>query len=140
MTDHPLLTVVAIASAGIVAAAAGYFGSGQLLYARDAARLDQAATQVLRQTERVIDEVRSILANAGQSGRPFCSEGELSFLRGLVYSARYIRDIGRLRDGQLICTSTGGVLASPHVTARPPDIVTRDGEEIYLYGDRKSVV
>lgn len=132
MTDHPLLTVVAIASAGLVAAAAGYFGSGQLLYAGDAARLDQAATHVLRQTERVIDEVRSILANAGQSGRPFCSEGELGFLRGLVYNARYIRDIGRLRDGQLICTSTGGVLASPYVTTRPADIVTREGEQIYI--------
>lgn len=132
MTDHPLLTLVAIASAAIVAAAGGYFGSGQLLYARDAARLDQAATRVLRQTERVIAEAGSILANAGQSGRPFCSEGELGFLRALVYNARAIRDIGRLRDGRLICTSTGGVLASPYVATRPPDIVTRGGEEIYI--------
>lgn len=126
------MAVVVIASAAIVAAVGGYLGSGQLLYAGEATQLDQAAALVLRKTESVIDEVGSILANADHSGRPFCSEGELSFLRALVYNARYIRDIGRLRDGQLICTSTGGVLASPYVTTRTPDIVTRGGEEIYV--------
>lgn len=132
MTEHPWLTLVAIASAGVIAGASSYFISGRLLERRDNAALDRAATQVLEKSEAVSYEAKVILANAVSSGREFCSDGELSYLRDLVYNARYIRDIGRLRDGKLICTSTGGVLASPFVATRPPDIVTSDGEEVYV--------
>jgi sensor c-di-GMP phosphodiesterase-like protein len=132
VTEHPWLAIVAIASAGLVAATGGYLGARHLLYAQEATRLDQAAIQVLDRSGQVLNEVHALLTNAVSSGRAFCSEGELGFLRDLVYNARYIRDIGRLRDGQLICTSTGGVLASPYITERSPDVVIDEGEEIYI--------
>lgn len=132
MTEHPWLTLVVIAFAGAITTAGGYFGSGYLLHRKDAGHLDQSAALVLGKVEQISNEVDAILTNAVTSGRAFCSEGELGFLRDLVYNARYIRDIGRLRDGQLICTSRGGVLTTPYMTNRPADMITRKGEEIYV--------
>ena len=46
-------------------------------------------------------------------GKEFCSDDELAAMRGFVYSAAFVKDVGRVRDGMLYCTSTLGRLPRP---------------------------
>jgi sensor c-di-GMP phosphodiesterase-like protein len=129
---RPMLVLLSIAGAAAAAAVVSYLVASDALRAADAKRLDQDAKQVLREAEAVVGEVDTVLDSTRRSQHEFCSEVELSFLRDLVFRARYIRDVGRLRDDRLICTSTDGVLPAPHSYARPPDLVIPQGDAIYI--------
>jgi sensor c-di-GMP phosphodiesterase-like protein len=129
---RPMLILLSIAGAGLVAAVLSYLIVGDLQRAADAKQLDRHANQVLREAEAVLGEVDTVLTTAHRSSQPFCSDSELGSMRDMVFRARHIRDVGRLQDGKLICTSTGGRLSAPYEYGRPPDIVTPGGDAIYI--------
>ncbi|MCK1975367.1 CSS-motif domain-containing protein, partial [Bacillus safensis] len=61
-----------------------------------------------------------------------CSPQDIAYQRKLVFSAYHIKDIGRLRDDRLICsTLLGDVSEQPKRS--PADINLRDGT--YVYGE-----
>jgi sensor c-di-GMP phosphodiesterase-like protein len=70
-------------------------------------------------------EVRTTLLAIESDKLPFCSDDELMYMRKIVYNSPYIKDIGRVRDRRLECTSTGGRVASPP-EIDDPQIVTGD--------------
>jgi sensor c-di-GMP phosphodiesterase-like protein len=61
---------------------------------------------------------------------PFCSDQEIAFMRDYVFRSAHIRDIGRVKDDKLYCTSAIGRLKTPIVKA-PADI-TSGNVRIYL--------
>lgn len=90
--------------------------------AADAARLMSAS-------QRLEDEVTQTLATFNRTPRTFCSNLELDRMRELVYRTRYIKDIGRVRDGRLHCTAGMWRIDEPPSIPKP-DLVTADGEQV----------
>ncbi|SEK77771.1 sensor c-di-GMP phosphodiesterase, contains CSS-motif sensor and EAL domain [Pseudoxanthomonas sp. GM95] len=85
----------------------------------DTARL-LGASEVLEQ------ESKEVLTTFDASPATFCTDDELDRMRELVFRTRYIKDIGRLRDGRLQCSAALWRIAQPPPVPAP-DMVTSDG-------------
>ncbi len=72
----------------------------------------QYAHHALRVTELSASETVAAI-QFSHDGKEFCSDDELAAMRGFVYSAAFVKDVGRVRDGMLFCTSTLGRLPRP---------------------------
>src|SRR5579875_2737249 len=80
---------------------------------RDYARqLQQVALQLNDQSLHAISSVNN-------DHKGFCSEDELSFMRGLVYNSSQIKDIGRVKERTFYCSSETGVVAEPFQVPKP---------------------
>ena len=77
------------------------------------AELERYAQHLELNADNLAIEVRTTLLAVESDKLPFCSDDELVYMRKIVYNSPFIKDIGRVRDGHLVCTSTGGRVASP---------------------------
>lgn len=71
------------------------------------------AQRVLKTEQMTAEEARAAISVMSGDRQPFCSDGDLVVMRGFVFNARVVRDIGRVKDGLLYCTSVHGRLANP---------------------------
>lgn len=88
---------------------------------RTAADLDNYVAQLLRKAAAVSQASKDVLDRARWIDRPACSEGDLNEMRLLSFSAPYVRDVGRLVGGRLLCSASWGVLR-PAVLMPTPDL------------------
>ena len=79
---------------------------------RYATELMQSGVELGRETDDAIEKV------AGD-GFPFCSDQELAFMRDYVYNSPHVRDLGRVKDGKLYCSTGIGRLTVPRPTTKP---------------------
>ena len=86
--------------------------AGQTTLNEYAGRLEQTAIRVDQEGEAAINTVLS-------DGLPFCSPEEIYLMRGLVYKSSEIKDIGRVRDQKLFCSSEIGTIPDPWPTPKP---------------------
>ncbi|GAA4330152.1 EAL domain-containing protein [Pigmentiphaga soli] len=84
--------------------------------------LGRYATQLLRLGEEAAAETQRVLREANASPVPFCSDADIARLRALAFRSRYIKGVGRLREGMLACSGTLGRLPAP--LALPPPSLT----------------
>jgi sensor c-di-GMP phosphodiesterase-like protein len=75
--------------------------------------LERYAQHLKKNADDLAVEVRTTLLAIESDKLPFCSDDELMYMRRIVYNSPFIKDIGRVRDSRLQCTSTGGRAASP---------------------------
>ena len=126
--------LVTIVSAAVLAAA-GAFGGGYLLghafaLRQTESRLDQFANRVLMETVTSTAESRAMLATLNSSPYAFCSEAEIEYFRQLVFQSQFLKAAGRMRDGQILCSTTSGRNSYP-TTSYSPSIARHDGTRIY---------
>jgi sensor c-di-GMP phosphodiesterase-like protein len=88
---------------------------------------------LLTDAERMEREIRQSLARfpGAPSDPGFCSDGELGELRDQVFRTHFIKDVGRIRDGNLACSATMWRL-SPQPAIPSPELVTTDGLTVLL--------
>ncbi|WP_191091618.1 EAL domain-containing protein [Affinibrenneria salicis] len=84
-----------------------------------AGTLMQRANDVALQSQEAIDEANLLAAEP-------CSDADLFQLRFMVYKYGFLLDIGRVRDGRLICSAGRGRLSAP-VSLPPPNLRTEGG-------------
>jgi sensor c-di-GMP phosphodiesterase-like protein len=94
-------------------------------------RLDRFAQHLLGYADGFTDEINSTLDAVNASPYPLCSDEDIARLRNLVFHRRLVKEIGRIRDGMLYCTSMVGRLDHP-VPKSAPDVVTPSGRLIFL--------
>lgn len=88
---------------------------------------------LLTHADRLAVSARETIDAANRSPYEMCSPQEMTYLRQLVFSAYHIKDIGRLRDDRLICsTLLSDIREQPKRS--PADINLRDGT--YVYSER----
>ncbi len=68
----------------------------------------QYAHHALRVTEFSASEAVASAKQFSSDGMEFCSDDEIAAMRRFVYNAAFVKDLGRVRDGMLYCTSTLG--------------------------------
>jgi sensor c-di-GMP phosphodiesterase-like protein len=76
-------------------------------------RMKDYATEFLRQDDIIASEVSSALRQANVvQGEP-CSDADMAMLRGLLFQSLYLKDVGRLDKGALVCSALGGRMPKP---------------------------
>ncbi|HEY9127183.1 MAG TPA: EAL domain-containing protein [Acidobacteriaceae bacterium] len=94
-------------------------------------RLDRYAHRLLEFAEAYNREIGKTLVAVNASPYPFCSSDDITRLRRLVFEGHVVKDIARVREGKVYCTSIVGLLPTPAVKSKP-DIVTPSGISIWL--------
>lgn len=104
-----------------------------VLYVQDLERATGAAKLALSQAE-VIARSSSAAAVKAQAERgDDCSEDDLRNLKSIAFGSSYISDVGKVRDGEIICTALWGVLKEPMLL--PPPRFERNGARIWRSSD-----
>jgi sensor c-di-GMP phosphodiesterase-like protein len=114
---------VALLLSGAVLGGVIALGAGRLVELNTGrAQLGNYAGHLISQADQVVRETRDAVDVVLADRLPFCSDEELSYLRKWVYNATRVRDLGRVKDGHLQCTTSLGRL-NPTVATTPGDIV-----------------
>jgi sensor c-di-GMP phosphodiesterase-like protein len=115
----------------ILAGLAAGYGIGRLsiLYTTRS-RMTEYAARILAHNREIAVELTTTLLEANRSTAPPCSSDDVALLRRLVFTARFIKDVGRVSDGQLLCSSTAGILQPP-VSLGAPVFTSLLGTSIY---------
>jgi sensor c-di-GMP phosphodiesterase-like protein len=113
---------VALLLSGAVLGALVAMGVGRLVQLNAGrVQLGRYSDRLLSQADRVVLETRDAANVALNDHLPLCSDQELSYLRKWVFNAAYVRDIGRVKDAHINCTTALGRLNPPPATT-PGDI------------------
>jgi len=123
----PLLVAFLFAICG---ALAGWFEARSITQEKTFEQLSQAAAQLSSDIEASRDELRTLLYAIDASPNAFCSDGEIRYLRALIFESEYVRDAGKIRNGRLSCSAALGRIpaAQPLPDA---DITFQDGSSFY---------
>jgi sensor c-di-GMP phosphodiesterase-like protein len=70
--------------------------------------LDQYAKLVAVQEEASSTEAHALLLSLKKSPYPACSDAEIAHFRELVFRSDYLKDVGRMRGGNIECSATVG--------------------------------
>jgi sensor c-di-GMP phosphodiesterase-like protein len=87
--------------------------SREILLQTGRAELQHYAERVLHGGGLIAEETDRLITAIQQDGLEFCSDHELALMRRLVYNATYVKDIGRVKDGTLFCTTGIGRFTKP---------------------------
>ena len=122
-----ILSTVFLAAAG---ALGGYILGRAFALRQAGARLDFYANRILLEGVTSSSESRAILATMNTSPYGFCSDAEIEYFRQLIFQSQFLKAAGRMRDGQVECTTTSGrsELAEAQNT---PAMTWQDGTRIY---------
>lgn len=93
-------------------------------------RMEDYADRLIQREEAISKEVISAVNAANASPYAPCSDEDIVLLRRLTFSARFLKDVGRLRQSDLICSASIGKLKTP-VPLVSPDITLPSGAKIY---------
>jgi sensor c-di-GMP phosphodiesterase-like protein len=94
-------------------------------------KLNRYAARLLNYAEAYNSEIVSTLDAVNASPYPFCSDADVALLRSLVFRGHLVREIGRVQNRQLYCTSVTGRLEHP-LDESKPDIVMPSGRVVWL--------
>jgi sensor c-di-GMP phosphodiesterase-like protein len=109
---------------------AGYFvGRASILYATRS-RMADYANRLLQHDEEIAVEIKTTLAQANASPDPPCSEADIVLLRRLTFSARFLKDVGRLHKGSFLCSAIAGKL-QVGIPLQAPDLSLHSGISVY---------
>jgi sensor c-di-GMP phosphodiesterase-like protein len=125
-----LVTITVAVFAAVCGTLIGYLLGFALMLRHTSLRLEQHATNILNEAETSTGEARAVLAIMNASQYPFCSEAEITWFRSLIFKSEYLREGGRMRDGNIDCSSTLGRL-DPPLGPFKPDISRDDGTKVF---------
>jgi sensor c-di-GMP phosphodiesterase-like protein len=118
------------ATAVLLGILAGYFVGRESILHTAKSRLSAYADRVLEHDEELSAEIVYVLTQAGASTYPPCSDEDIVLLRRLTFAARFLKDVGRLHEGYLLCSATTGKLPVP-IALPKPDITFSSGREMF---------
>jgi sensor c-di-GMP phosphodiesterase-like protein len=109
-----LLLGLVLVLAGV---AAGHFGADQLARQQAQNELDEASDRLSVRFDAIINEARTVFDELERLRLPTCSEQELLNMRNRLFDARFLRDIGRLENMTLYCSTALGHLTEPYLSS-----------------------
>jgi len=127
---HVVTTLVAVIIAAGCGTLVGYWLARTIAVCTTESRLDQYAGRIMADEEATSVELRTVLAAVGASRYPTCSNAEVNYFRTLVFASGYLKDAGRMRNGNIECSAALGLSAQPGRQAIP-DFTQRDGSILY---------
>jgi sensor c-di-GMP phosphodiesterase-like protein len=107
--ERRTLWILLIALLGTLLGAAGGVWLGRVLVMRSAlARLSEFAADLDQNGLRNSNEIDRIWQTFSEEGPAFCSSREINAMQAVVFRSLQIKDIGRVRDGYVVCSAVEG--------------------------------
>jgi len=125
-----LVTLIATALAAVSGAGMGYLMGRAITVQVTKGRLDQGVMHMLTLDEARAREARELLHALSDAPYEHCSEAKLGYFRDLMFQARYMRDVGSVRNDQIDCSANLGRLAQP-LPLPIPDFTQLDGIQVF---------
>jgi sensor c-di-GMP phosphodiesterase-like protein len=108
----------------------GYFVGRQSILASTNSHMESYVERLVQHQEELTAEIISTTNQANASPYPPCSDQDIVLLRRLAFSARFLKDVGRLTDNAFVCSATNGKLPAP-IPLPKPDLILPTGAMIY---------
>ncbi|ATU90461.1 EAL domain-containing protein [Phyllobacterium zundukense] len=121
-----IMTIVLVAAGALC----GTWISRLVVISSDRGQMQIFADQLLNRAVEVFAEADKMLAVVNASPHPFCSDKEIMFLRDMLFGTKYLKDMGRVRDGFFHCSAVFGNGKKPMPLIKH-DLETPDGKLIY---------
>ncbi|HEY0308759.1 MAG TPA: EAL domain-containing protein [Acidobacteriaceae bacterium] len=126
IVSHKPATRLAVVLCGsIFGAVIAYVAAHAIQLHAAHAELQSYANRLVRIGEKLGDEDTEAISAVLHANLSFCSDEELAFMRNYVFRSEHIRDIGRMKNGKLYCTTGIGRLTRPKPSLNP-DISTHN--------------
>ncbi|PYE90618.1 EAL domain-containing protein [Phyllobacterium leguminum] len=125
----PILLVVLLTA--LVGGAFGHVLGNRMRMSSDKEDMTTYSNQLMTHATSVINAAKGALNIANASPYPFCSAAEIELLRNILFETRNVKDIGRIRDGNVVCST---ILGKPDRHVRMPraaPIELADGLKVY---------
>ncbi len=131
LKQHILTTLAATVIAAVCGTLGGYLLATAITVRVTENRLDQYASRIVADWESSSAELRTVLAAMGASQYHSCSGDEIGFFRALIFESDFLKDAGRMHEGQIQCSAALG----QHAESRggsSPDFIQQDGTSLYM--------
>ncbi|SDP89221.1 sensor c-di-GMP phosphodiesterase, contains CSS-motif sensor and EAL domain [Phyllobacterium sp. YR620] len=125
------LTMVACMMAGVLGGVLASAGAKMIALNAARGQVAQYADNLAQRAEAITRETDTTLEQANQIVGVPCSQPDLANLRRIAFSARYVKDMGRVIDGRLMCTTSIGAIDPPLLVGRP-DFIGDRGRRIWV--------
>lgn len=132
LESNPVRSALHVLAVTLLCAIAGLAIGLTVAFQATESRLDHFARYLLNYAETYNNEIVATLDSVNASPFPFCSDEDIARLRGLVFHGHLVKEIGRVRNNMLYCSSVIGRLDHP-VQEPEPDLVLRSGRTIWLH-------
>jgi sensor c-di-GMP phosphodiesterase-like protein len=123
-----LATTVFAAVCGVLA---GYWIGREILLGLTAKELHHDATRAIAETEMYAHDDHGVLDAMNASRYPYCSEQDMEFLHNLLFHSIFLKEIGRIRDNRISCSTTLGREHLSSAELPKPDAIGTDGVKVY---------
>ncbi len=123
-----LATTVFAAAGGMLA---GYWVGREITLGLTAKGLHHDATRAIAESDMYAHDVHGVLDAMNTSRYPYCSDGDMEYLHDLLYHSIFLKEIGRIRDNRIACSTTLGREHLSSTELPKPDSIGTDGVKVY---------
>jgi sensor c-di-GMP phosphodiesterase-like protein len=127
---HFLATLAAMIIAAALGTWAGYLLARHIAVKAAESQLAQYAERLLLDEEATSAELHTVLAAVSASRYKPCSNAEIDSFRTRIFASEYLKDAGRMHNGQIECSAALGQPAQPSAQSIP-DFTQQDGVTLY---------
>ncbi|MDR6635446.1 sensor c-di-GMP phosphodiesterase-like protein [Phyllobacterium sp. 1468] len=117
--------------AGVLGAVLAFAGARVLALNSARDEVTSYVDNLARRAEAIARETDATLEQANQIVGVPCSQPDLGSLRRIAFNARYVKDVGRVVDGRLTCTTSIGAIDPPLLVGEP-DFIDERGRRIWV--------
>lgn len=130
MIRKPLArTVISMVCGAVLATGVALVIADWTVHRQQQADVAEMADAYIARADQISGEAMDALAEIERTNDASCSDAEVSRLRRIVLTSRYLKSASRLRDGAAFCSSTVGVITPP-APVPMPEMVSENGVTI----------
>ena len=126
-----VVALVATIVAAACGTAAGYW-IGRAITQRHAAKgLAREAARAISDSDTYAHDAHVALDAMNASTYAYCSVEDMGLLRHLLYSSHFLKELGRVRDNKIVCSTTLDREPSSITEMPKPESIGMDGVKVY---------
>jgi hypothetical protein len=131
LKQRMLITVAATLVAALCGYAVAYWIGYEIALRLSAGRLGREAALAIVETETYARDDHAALDAMNASSIPHCSPEDMDFLHHLLYHLIFVKELGRIRDNRILCSTTIGRDHLSSVELPKPESIGSDGVRVY---------
>jgi sensor c-di-GMP phosphodiesterase-like protein len=131
LRQRVLVTLAATLVAAAVGLLAGYWAGRTIALRLTASRLSREAALAISEANTYAHDDHAALDAMNTSRYPYCSDEDMEFLHQLLYDSIFLKEIGRIRDNKIACSTTLGREHLSSAELPKPEGTGTDGVKVY---------
>jgi sensor c-di-GMP phosphodiesterase-like protein len=126
-----VVSLVATVVAAVCGLLIGYWMGRAITLRQAGGRLSREAARAISETNTYAHDVHAALDAMNASRYIYCSDQDMEFLHHLLYHSTFLKEVGRIRDNKIVCSTTLGREHLSGTELPKPEGIGTDGVKIY---------